>query len=135
MSRRTEWPEPTDVKEDPHRRLAELSSLYEAARALLGARNHHQVASRMVHSCMGVLGARSGAMFVSDDRGRYRLLHSAGLEAAERGETLPVTAQAREWLLREGSFVASGGGAARGLGELHQRLNDEYDAAIAVAVS
>ncbi len=135
MSRQTEWPEPTDFQEDPQRRLAELSSLYEAARALLGARNHHQVASRMVHSCMGVLGARSGAMFVSDDRGRYRLLHAAGLDAAERGEILPVSAQAREWLLREGAFVTGGAAVARGLGELHEHLGDQYDAAIAAAVS
>jgi transcriptional regulator with GAF, ATPase, and Fis domain len=135
MSRRTEWPEPTDVQEDPQHRLAELSSLYEAARALLGARNHQQVASRMVHSCMGVLGARSGAMFVSDDRGRYRLLHSAGLDEAEQGEMLPITAAAREWLLREGAFVTTGTAAARGLGELHQRLVDQYHAAIAAAVS
>jgi transcriptional regulator with GAF, ATPase, and Fis domain len=135
MSRRTEWPEPKDLKEDPNRRLAELSSLYEAARALLGARNHHQVASRMVHSCMGVLGARSGAMFVSDDRGRYRLLHASSLESAERGETLPVPAQVREWLLREGSFITGAAGAARGLGDLHERLIEQYDATIAVAIS
>jgi transcriptional regulator with GAF, ATPase, and Fis domain len=135
MSRRTAVPEPTDTQEDSQRRLAELSSLYEAARALLGARNHHQVASRMVHSCMGVLGARSGAMFISDDRGRYRLLHAAGLDEAERGEMLPVSAPAREWLLREGAFVTGASAVARGLGELHERLADQYDAAIAAAVS
>jgi len=135
MSRRTEWPEPKDLKEDPHRRLAELSSLYEAARALLGARSHDQVASRVVLSCMGVLGARSGAMFVSDDRGRYRLLHFAGIESAERGEILSVPAHAREWLLREGSFVTGNAAVARGLGELNDRLSEHYDAAVAVAVS
>ena len=135
MSRRIRLPEPTEPQDDSRRRLAELSSLYETARTLLGARSHHQVASRMVHSCMGILGARSGAMFVADDRGRYRLLHSASIEDAERGETLAIPAQPREWLLREGAFVTGRAAGARGLGELQQRLLEHYDAAVAVAVS
>ncbi len=134
MSRRSEWPESTDLREDPQRRLAELSSLYEAARTLLGARNHPQVASRIVHSGMGVLGARSGAMFVVDDRGRYRLLRSAGIPGAENGESLPIPAQAREWLLREGACTL-GAAAARALGDLRERLTDRYDAAVVAAVS
>jgi DNA-binding NtrC family response regulator len=132
MSRRITSQESADLQEDPQPGVAELSSLYEAARSLLGARNHHQVASRMVHSCMGVLGARSGAMFVADDRGRYRMQHVSGLDEAERGEVLPITPAAREWLLREGAFIVP---LARGLGELQQRLVDHYDAAAAVAVS
>ena len=135
MSRRSESPEATDLGEDTQRRLAELSSLYEAARTLLGARNHLQVASRIVHSGMGVLGARSGAMFVADDRGRYRLLHAAGVDGGERGETVPVTAQAREWLLREGSFRLGGAGATRALGDLSERLSGPFDAAVGAAVS
>ncbi len=135
MSARSETPEKTELREDPQRRLAELSSLYEAARKLLGARDHAQVASRIVHSGMGVLGSRSGAMFVADERGRYRLLHFAGLDEAARGEQLPISAQAREWLLREGAFVVGAAAAARGLGELRDRLTDEFDAAVVAAVS
>jgi DNA-binding NtrC family response regulator len=135
MTRRTEWPEPPDLQEDPHRRIAELSNLYEAARTLLGARNHAQVASRMVHSGMGVLGASAGAMFVCDDRGRYRLVHAAGLDEAERGEILPVNAGAREWLLREGAFMATGAGAGRGIGELRERLVSHFSTAIGAAVA
>ena len=135
MSARADWPEQTELGEDPRRRLAELSSLYETARTLLGARDHQQVASRMVSSGMGVLGARSGAMFVADDRGRYRLLHVAGIESAERGESLSISAQAREWLLREGAFVVGTPAAARALAELRDRLADHYDAALCAAVA
>jgi GAF domain-containing protein len=135
MSARPESPEQTDLREDHGRRLAELSSLYEAARKLLGARDHQQVASRIVHSGMGVLGSRSGAMFVADDRGRYRLLHSAGIEAAERGEHLPIPGQAREWLLREGAFVLTSTEAARGMAELRDRLAEHYDATLGASVS
>ncbi|HKQ59122.1 MAG TPA: sigma-54 dependent transcriptional regulator [Candidatus Eisenbacteria bacterium] len=135
MSRRSESPEATDHREDTQRRLAELSSLYEAARTLLGARNHHQVASRVVSSGMGVLGARSGAMFVADDRGRYRLLHAASIESAERGELVPISAQSREWLLRESSFALASPSAARALGDLRDRLVSQFDAAVGAAVS
>jgi transcriptional regulator with GAF, ATPase, and Fis domain len=135
MSARTDAPEKTELREDLQRRLAELSSLYEAARTLLGARDHAQVASRIVTSGMGVLGSRSGAMFVADDRGRYRMLHSAGIEDAERGENLPIAAQAREWLLREGAFAAGSAAAGRGLSDLRERLTDHYDAAVAAAVA
>ena len=135
MSARADWPEQTELGEDPRRRLGELSSLYEAARTLLGARDHPQVASRIVSSGMGVLGARSGAMFVADDRGRYRLLHAAGIDSAERGESLSIPAQAREWLLREGAFTVGAAHAARGLGELRDRLANQYDAALCAAVA
>ena len=135
MSPRAEWPEQIEQGEDPRRRLAELASLYDVARTLLGARDHVQVASRMVSSGMGVLGARSGAMFVSDERGRYRLLHCAGIEGAERGETLPIGAPAREWLLREGAFVVGTAAAARGVTDLRDRLVDQYDAALCAAVA
>ena len=67
--------------DDPQRRAAELSTLYEAARALIGARDREQVAARVVLTGMGSLGVRSGAMFVADEGGRYRLLFSAGLDA------------------------------------------------------
>ena len=130
-----ELPELTDLKEDPQRRLAELSSLYEASRTLLGARNHQQVAARIVHSGMAVLGARSGAMFVADDRGRYRLLRSTGIQGAESGESLSIPAPAGEWLLREGACALVGPAAKHALGDLRERLIDRYDAAIVAAVS
>jgi transcriptional regulator with GAF, ATPase, and Fis domain len=135
MRRRTEWPEPVDLREDPGRRVAELSSLYEAARTLLGARSHPHVASRMVHSGMGIFGASSGAMFVRDDRGRYRLLHAAGLDEAAMGETLPVSPQAREWLLREGAFAVGDPAVGRGLGDLRDRLVSQFASAIGAAVA
>ncbi len=135
MSARAESSEQQELREDLQRRLSDLSSLYEAARTLLGARDHLQVASRIVHSGMGVLGSRSGAMFVADDRGRYRLLHFAGADEANRGENLPISARAREWFLREGAFVVGAAAAARGLAELRDRLTDQYDAAVAAAVS
>jgi DNA-binding NtrC family response regulator len=131
----TDWPKETEVREDPQRRIADLSGLYEAARTLLGARSHLQVASRMVHSGMGVLGASSGAMFVCDDRGRYRLLHAAGNDESERGEMLPMPAAVREWLLREGAFVITSPAAARGLGEIRESLVTQFDARIAAAVA
>ena len=40
-------------------RDAELATLYEIARALLGAKGQAQVASRLVLSGMGALGVRS----------------------------------------------------------------------------
>ena len=135
MSARADWPAQTELGEDPRRRLAELSSLYEAARTLLGARDHQQVATRIVSSGMGILGARSGALFVADERGRYRLLHAAGIENAERGEHLPIPAAPREWLLREGAFVVGSPAAARGLAEMRDRLSDQYDATLAAAVA
>ena len=87
---------PADLK----RRLAELSTLYEIARDLIGAHDRAQLASRVVLSGIGVLGVCSGAMFVADARGRYRLLHATA-DAASVGDSLQVPATAREWMLAE----------------------------------
>ena len=77
-----------ETRDDSQRRASELATLYEVARALLGARNPNQVAARIVLAGMGALGVRSGAMFVADARGRYELL------CAEDGYTPPVETRA-----------------------------------------
>ncbi|HYM80355.1 MAG TPA: sigma-54 dependent transcriptional regulator [Candidatus Limnocylindria bacterium] len=112
---------------------SDLATLYEVARALLGARHQAQVASRLVLSGIGALGARSGAFFAADERGRYRLLYAAGL-ASESGETLTLPPAAREWALREGGFAFAGAAAARAFGPHRNRLVDDFDAAAGAAV-
>jgi transcriptional regulator with GAF, ATPase, and Fis domain len=116
-------------------RDADIVTLYEVARALLGARDVGQVASRLVLSGMGSLGARSGCFFVADERGRLRLAYSAGHATGETGETLPLSSAAREWLMREGCFAATGAAVARALGPGRDRLVESYDAAVAAAVT
>jgi transcriptional regulator with GAF, ATPase, and Fis domain len=123
---------PAESPADLKQRVAELSTLYEIARDLVGAHERAQLATRVVLSGMGVLGVRSGAMFVADARGRYRLLHTTA-EAASEGASLQVPAAAREWMLREGTF-AMGPAAARGLGSLRDELVEGYDAAIGAAI-
>jgi len=121
--------------DDPQRRIAELATLYEAARALIGARDRGQVAARVVLSGMGSLGVRSGAMFVADERGRYRLLYASGLDAPPRSDTVAIPAAAREWMLREGAFALDDPAAARALGSLRDRLAENFDAVNGAAVS
>src|SRR5262245_52368961 len=113
-------------------RLAELSTLYEVARGLVGARDHAQIGFRVVLTSMGALGARSGAAFVIDERGRYRLLYSslAGVAAAE---SVVVPEPARQWMMREGAFALDPA-AQRALGGLRDRLVDTFDAAIGAAI-
>ena len=125
-------PEPPD---DLQLRLVELSTLYEAARALIGARDRDQVAARIVLTGMGSLGVRSGALLVDDEHGRFRVLYAAGLDGPPPAETLPVGAAQREWMLREGAFQLSGPRAARALGPLRERLAEGLDAALGAAVS
>ncbi len=128
-------PAPEPSSDDPQRRIAELSTLYEAARALIGARDRAQVAARVVLTGMGSLGVRSGAMFAADERGRYRLLYATGLDEPARLESLVLPAAAREWMLREGTFQLASPAAARALGNVRDRLVESFDAAIGTAVS
>ena len=128
------WVEPAR-SEDPKRQLAELANLYEVARALIGARDQRQIAARIVLSGMGTLGLRSGAMFVVDDKGRFRLLAAAGVSDHDPGESLQIPSPVREWMLREEVFALATPGAARGLGPLRDRLVERFDAAIAGAIS
>jgi transcriptional regulator with GAF, ATPase, and Fis domain len=121
--------------QDDAERVAELASLYEAARALIGARDRAQVAARLVLSGMGTLGVRSGAMFVADERGRYQLSYATGIEAPPRLESFTLPNAAREWMLREGVFAIASPATARALGALRDRLAEEVDAATGVAVS
>jgi DNA-binding NtrC family response regulator len=106
---------------------------YELARGLLGARDARQVAWRTVYSGLGALGVRSGAMWVLDERGRYRRLCSAGLAELPAGETLAIPAAAREWIAAQGVFPIAGAATARALGELRARFAD-HDGRIAAAV-
>jgi transcriptional regulator with GAF, ATPase, and Fis domain len=119
------------LREDPARHLNELSSLYEVARVLVGARDHGQVALRGVFSGMTVLGVGSGTLFIDDERNRCRLLYSSLQEHAP-GETVVVPEAAREWMLRQGAF-RFGAPSARALGHLHDRLAERHDAATGVA--
>src|SRR5215470_17016825 len=112
----------------------DLPTLYEIARALLGARDRAQVASRLVLSGMGALGAASGAMLVAEERGRYRLLYAAGLALDARGETLVLPAPAREWMLRESHFSLAAPAATRALGDVKGELTQRFDAAIGAAI-
>jgi len=123
---------PRDLPDDPRRRARELATLYEVARALLGARDQAQAASRIVLSGMGALGVRSGAMFATDERGRCRLLHAAGLPDVDPGASLLLPAPAREWALRQGAFAL---GSARGLGAAREPLTGRWDGAFAAAVA
>ncbi|HEY6867781.1 MAG TPA: hypothetical protein VI792_11015, partial [Candidatus Eisenbacteria bacterium] len=122
-------------RDDPQQRIAELSALYEAARALIGARDRAQVAARVVLTGMGSLGVRSGALFADDEHGRFRLLYATGLDGSPRSESLIVPAAAREWMLREGTFALGSAAAGRALGPLRDRLATQYDAVVGAAVS
>src|SRR5690242_11264381 len=128
------WIEPAR-SEDPKRQLAELANLYEVARALIGARDQRQIATRIVLSGMGTLGLRSGAMFVADDKGRFALLAAAGVSDHDPGESIAIPSAAREWLLREGVFALATAGAARGLGPLRDRLVERFDASVGATIS
>ncbi len=121
--------------DDPKRHLNELANLYEVARALIGARDQRQIATRIVLSGMGTLGLRSGAMFVADDKGRFTLLASAGVSDHDPGESIAIPSAPREWLLREGVFALATAGAARGLGPLRDRLVERFDASVGATIS
>ncbi|HEY2955608.1 MAG TPA: sigma-54 dependent transcriptional regulator [Candidatus Eisenbacteria bacterium] len=131
-------PSPETQPESPadlERQLAELANLYEVARALLGARDSARVASRIVLAAMGTLGARSGALFRADERGRFRLAFHYPPESAEPGDTVRVEPAACEWMLHEGAFSLAGPAAARGLGTLQGRLVERYGAAVGAIVA
>jgi transcriptional regulator with AAA-type ATPase domain len=125
----------SEAPADLERRLSDLANLYEVARSLLGARDPDRVASRIVLATMGTLGARSGALYRADERGRLRLACHHPPEAATRGGVLRVERVAREWMLHEGAFALGGAAAARGLGALRDRLIERHDAAIAAAIA
>jgi transcriptional regulator with GAF, ATPase, and Fis domain len=120
---------------DLERRLSDLANLYEVARSLLGARDPGRVASRVVLSTMGTLGARSGALYRADARGHLRLACHHPPEAAARGGVLRIERAAREWMLREGAFVLAGTATARGLGALRDRLAERHDAAVGATIA
>ena len=122
-----------DMVAEFEHRLAELSVLHEFSRALLGAHDRDQVGSRAVLSVMGALGARSGALFAADERGRYRVIAARGIE--DGAESLRIPDTAREWMLRTGGFALATAAAARALGELRDRLVNDWDAVVAVAVA
>ena len=112
------------------RQLLELSSLYEIARSLLGAADAARVASRVVLAGLGTFGARSGALFLADDRARYRLVYARGAEG-EQGEPLAIESEAREWMLREGAFEIARVQPAR----LRERLATYHDAEAGAAIA
>jgi transcriptional regulator with GAF, ATPase, and Fis domain len=120
--------------DDSNRGNAELATLYEMARGLLGARSARQVAWRTVYSALGTLGVRSGAMFVADPRGRFRNLATAGLENAPASEALSIATETRDWILEHAAFPLAGPAAARGLGALRDTLIRDFEAEVAVAV-
>ena len=70
---------------DLERRLSDLANLYEVARSLLGARDPGRVASRIVLATMGTLGARSGALYRADERGRLKLACHHPPDSPSRG--------------------------------------------------
>jgi len=151
-SRRLAFPKSPPVAEDPlmsrdssdptadspaelQRRLAELGNLHEVARSLLGARDPERVASRTVLATMGSFGALSGAMFMVDERGRFRLVYAYGPGDVEYGEVLPLDGEAREWMLREGVFALAGPATPRALGSAPERLHQRYGAVVGVAIA
>src|SRR5262245_22868198 len=73
------WPAP-EALDDAARRLYELSALYEVARQLLGAPNAVDVASRVVLSAVGSLGARSGALLLAQPGGALLLAYGTGVD-------------------------------------------------------
>jgi transcriptional regulator with GAF, ATPase, and Fis domain len=120
-------------RDELERRLADLSSHYEVARALLGASEHRVVASRVIHSGMGLLGAGSGAMLTFEGRDRFRLLQSTRAGAAEFSVRLPEAA--RDWICDQRVFPLSGAACARALGEARDALVATLDACVGAAVT
>jgi transcriptional regulator with GAF, ATPase, and Fis domain len=120
---------------DLERQLNDLANLYEVARSLLGAPGPERVASRVVLSTMGTLGACSGAMYRADDRGRLKLACRYPRDPAARDGALRIERAAREWMLREGAFAIPGAAAGRGLGALRDLLAERHEAAVATAIA
>jgi transcriptional regulator with GAF, ATPase, and Fis domain len=112
---------------------AAVTLRFEIARSLLGARDARQVAWRTVYSGLGALGVRSGAMFLADERGRYRRAATAGLGTPPATEALALPAAARDWIAERPVFALAGSGPARALGALRAQLI-EHDAVIAAAI-
>jgi len=124
---------PRPANGDPSRRIGELSTLYEIARALLGARDRRQAAERIVLAGLGALGVSSGALFLAQERGRYRLAYAAGLDDERRSDTLVLPEAAREWILHQGAFPLTDDDA-RVLGPAGERLKGDFTAAAGVAI-
>jgi transcriptional regulator with GAF, ATPase, and Fis domain len=120
-------------REELERRLADLSAHYEVARALLGASEHRVVASRVIHSGMGLLGAGSGALLMFDGRDRFRLLQSTQSGIAEFGVRLPESA--RDWICEQRVFTLAGAACARALGDARDALTATLDASVGAAVT
>jgi transcriptional regulator with GAF, ATPase, and Fis domain len=113
---------------------SDIATLYEIARALLGARDARQAASRLVLSGIGTFGARSGAVLLAEDRRRLKLVYAAGLDDAPPGELVAMTEDARTWLEQAEPFALESVIAARGLGKLRDQFRDEFDAAWAAPI-
>src|SRR5207249_3594824 len=130
------WSEtPHESPADLERRLGDLANLYEVARSLLGARDPGRIASRIVLATMGTLGARSGALYRADERGRLRLASHHPPETMARGGVLRIERAAREWMLREGAFALEGAETSHGLGTLRDRLVERHEAAVGAAIA
>ncbi|MEO5619181.1 MAG: sigma 54-interacting transcriptional regulator, partial [Candidatus Eisenbacteria bacterium] len=126
--------EPRTGSAELQHQLEELRNLHDVARALLGARTSERLASRVVLAAMGSLGARSGALFVPDERGRLRVVFAYGRDDVVAGESLRVPDPAREWMLRENAFPVRSAVAARMLGPARDALLERFDAAVAAAI-
>jgi len=122
------------ARADLERRLAEVTAHYEVARSLLGATEPDVIASRLLHSGLGILGARSGVLLIADGRDRFRVLFDTQQCAAD-DLAFRVPESAREWMLEQSAFPLAGAAAARGLGELRNTLRDDLEAEIGAAVS
>ncbi len=118
---------------DAARRLHELSALFEVARQLIGARDARDVGTRLVHSSMGALGARSGAFLLAHSQGRYQAAYASGPAEAGPGELLELPERARQWALRQGVFLLSGPDA-HVLGAARERLVGCFDGSVAAAL-
>ena len=88
---------------DLERRLAEVTAHYEVARSLLGATEPDVIASRLLHSGLGILGARSGVLLIPDGGDRFRVLFDT-LECAADDLVFRVPESAREWMLEQPVF-------------------------------
>src|SRR5262249_1594001 len=91
-------PEPeTPTRVDLESRLAQLTARDEVARSLLGATEPRVIAGRLLHSGMGILGARSGVLLVAEARDRFRVLYDT-LPTVDDDFSLRIPESAREWM-------------------------------------